>query len=84
MGIALYAMFIAIIIPPAKESKPIIVIILISVLTVCLLKYLPIFRFISSGFRVIIATFLGAGIGAFLFPSEPSGAELGEEGSDCL
>lgn len=84
MGIALYAMFLAIIIPPAKKSKPIVVIILISVLSVCMMKYLPIFRFVSSGFRVIIATFLGAGIGAFLFPSKLSGAEEEEERSASL
>lgn len=68
MGIALYGMFIAIIIPPATKSKPIVLIILISVLVVCLLRYLPPLQFITSGFRVIIATLIGAGVGAFLFP----------------
>ena len=68
MGIALYGMFIAIIIPPAKKSKPITVIILISVTIACILRYIPLFSAVSSGFRVIIATFAGAGIGAVLFP----------------
>lgn len=74
MGIALYGMFIAIIIPPAKKSKPITSIIIISVVVVAILRYLPIFHFISSGFRIIIASFLGAGIGALLFPIESSSA----------
>lgn len=74
MGIALYGMFIAIIIPPAKKSRSVIVILVISAATVCLLKYIPQFSFISSGFRVIIATFLGAGIGACLFPAEETSA----------
>jgi predicted branched-subunit amino acid permease len=82
MGIALYAMFIAIIIPPAKKSKPIVVIILISVVTGCILRYLPLFRFISAGFRVILATFLGAGLGAFLYPADDSD-NAREERSSC-
>jgi len=68
MGIALYAMFIAIVLPVAKKSKPVIIIVAISVAVVCILKYLPMFSFISSGFRIIIATVIGAGIGAKLFP----------------
>ncbi|QHQ63023.1 branched-chain amino acid ABC transporter permease [Anaerocolumna sedimenticola] len=68
MGIALYGMFIAIIVPPAKKSKAILIIVLISVFTMCILKYIPIFKVISSGFRIIIATAVGAGTGAFLFP----------------
>lgn len=75
MGIALYGMFIAIIIPPAKKSRSILSIVLISVLIMCLLKYIPIFYFISSGFRIIIATVIGAGIGAILFPVEDGAGE---------
>ncbi|NLC18860.1 MAG: AzlC family ABC transporter permease [Clostridiales bacterium] len=68
MGIALYAMFIAIILPQAKKSRAVIIIVLIAVAITCMLKYFPLFKSISSGFRVIIATVTGAGIGAFLFP----------------
>ncbi len=68
MGIALYGMFIAIIIPSAKKSLPVALIITVSVAVVCILRYLPVFACVSSGFRVIIATFLGAGFGAYLFP----------------
>ena len=75
MGIALYGMFIAIIIPPAKKSKPVAYVILISVAIACILRYIPLFKFISAGFRVIIATILGAGIGAMLFPIEDSSKE---------
>ena len=70
MGIALYGMFIAIIVPPAKKSKTVLCIVLISVFIMCILKYIPIFKAISPGFRIIIATAAGAGIGAFLFPVE--------------
>lgn len=68
MGIALYGMFIAIIVPPAKDSRPVLNIILISVAVTLVLRYIPAFSFISSGFRVIIATIIGAAIGALLYP----------------
>jgi predicted branched-subunit amino acid permease len=83
MGIALYGMFIAIIIPPAKKSKPISLIIIISVAVVVILRYVPVFHSISSGFRVIIATFLGAGIGALLFPIETSSANEKSTSKEC-
>ncbi|MGB4658618.1 MAG: AzlC family ABC transporter permease [Mobilitalea sp.] len=70
MGIALYGMFIAIIVPPSKKSKPIVSIIVITIAIVCFLRYVPFFQGISSGFRIIIATIIGAGLGAFLFPIE--------------
>lgn len=70
MGIAIYAMFIAIIIPPARESRRILNIIIIAVVVMCVMRYVPFLSFISSGFRVIIATVAAAGIGAFLYPKE--------------
>lgn len=79
MGIALYGMFIAIVLPVAKKSKAVTIIVAISVAVVCILKYIPIFKHISSGFRIIIATIMGAGIGAYLFPIDESGKE-NEEG----
>jgi predicted branched-subunit amino acid permease len=70
MGIALYGMFIAIFLPVAKKSRSVTIIVVLSVTVVCILRYVPFFQTISSGFRIIIATILGAGIGAFLFPIE--------------
>ena len=70
MGIALYTMFIAIIIPPAKKSKPILIVIIISIFITCIMKYISWFECISSGFQTILATIIAAGIGAVLFPIE--------------
>lgn len=79
MGIALYGMFIAIVLPVAKKSKPVIIIVAISVAIVCILRYLPIFDMVSSGFRIIIATIIGAGIGALLFPISDDEASTKDE-----
>lgn len=70
MGIALYAMFIALIIPAAKSSRHVLYIILIAVAVNCGLKYIPVFSGISDGFRIIIATVTSAAAGAWLFPKE--------------
>ncbi len=75
MGIALYGMFIAIIIPAAKKSNHITIIIVISVVITCIMKYVPVICNISPGFRITIATLIGAGAGAILFPEEDGGEE---------
>ncbi len=75
MGIGLYAMFIALIIPASREKKEVCLVVIFAVIFACLLKYLPVLRNISSGFRVIIATVLAAGLGAILFPGKPEEQE---------
>lgn len=73
MGIALYAMFIAIIVPPAKKSLPILGAIVISVAITCILKYVPVFSFITDGFAMIIATLISATIMALVAPVKEEG-----------
>lgn len=68
MGIALYGMFISIIIPPAKEIKSILKVIIFSALLSIIIFYVPFLDFISSGMSVIIVAVLGALFGAVLFP----------------
>ena len=68
LGIALYAMFIAIIIPPAKKSNSVPVVVFMAIAITCILRYIPAFSFISYGFSIIIATVAAAIIGAVLFP----------------
>lgn len=65
MGIALYAMFIALIIPAAKQSRHVLYVIVTAVFVTCILKYVPLFAFISSGFRVILATVIASAVGAY-------------------
>ncbi|KMT22190.1 AzlC family ABC transporter permease [Clostridium cylindrosporum] len=70
MGIALYAMFLAIIIPPARKFRAILVIILIAATISCLFFYLPILNKVSTGFVIIIATVISCAIGAKFLPME--------------
>jgi len=68
LGIAMYAMFLAIIIPPSKRFRPVLKVCILSVMISCLMHYLPIFRVISDGFIIIICAVIAAGFGAIFFP----------------
>ena len=68
MGIGLYAMFIAIIIPDARRNYKILIIILIAVAISCALHYIPVINTIGIGFKIIIATAIPSLIGAIFFP----------------
>lgn len=76
LGIALYAMFLSIIIPPSKHNKRILAVVLVSILCSCLLYYLPLFRFLSGGFRMIIVAVFGASFGALITTDESEAALL--------
>ena len=66
LGIMLYGMFIAIIIPPAAEKKSVLLVVIIaSALSVVCRYLLP---FLSGGFAVIICGIAAALIGALFFP----------------
>ena len=68
MSLMLYGMFIAIIIPPAKKSRHILFVILLSAgFSILLNTFLPM---IGGGFSVIIAALLSSVIAALLFPTE--------------
>ena len=66
MGISLYGMFLAIIIPPARKSIGVLTVILIAAALSTVFRYfLP---FVTSGFSVIICAVAAAVAGAVLFP----------------
>lgn len=68
LSVALYGMFLAVIIPASRKSLTIGVIVAISMAASFLFSRAPGLRNISSGFRVIILTLLIAGCAAFLRP----------------
>lgn len=68
LGIAIYGMFIAIFIPPAKHNKTVAVVVLLSAaLSICF-KYVPGLCKVSSGFVIIICAVISATVGALLKP----------------
>ena len=73
LGIALYGMFIAIIIPPAREDKAILICILLAAVMSCIIYFVPLFSFISSGTSVIICAVAASAACAALFPIKKEG-----------
>lgn len=68
LSIALYAMLLAVIIPPAKKSKIITAMIIISMLSSFVFSKLPLLSALSSGVKIIVLTLIIAGVVALLFP----------------
>ncbi|MBR5066680.1 MAG: AzlC family ABC transporter permease [Lachnospiraceae bacterium] len=68
LGVALYGMFIAIVVPPMKHSwKMSIVVGLAVIMSVCF-AYVPGLKNVSSGFAIIICAVLASLFGALVFP----------------
>ena len=66
MGIVLYGMFIAIIIPPSRKRKSVLFVTVISAAMSVLFRY--VITAVSSGFAVIICAVAASALGAWLFP----------------
>ena len=68
MGIALYGMFIAIIIPPAREQKNVLFTVILAIAASVAFSSLPVLKHLSGGWAIILITILVSGIAAWLFP----------------
>lgn len=66
MGILLYGMFIAIFVPSAKKSKPVLLTVIISAALSLIFKFL--LPSVSFGFAIIISALVSSAICAALFP----------------
>ena len=71
MGIALYAMFIGLLVPSLSKSKPVFVIVMISIFISSVLFWaLPMIVSLSPGWSIIISTIIASAIGVWLYPDE--------------
>lgn len=68
MGIALYGMFIAIIMPDARKEKSVLYTIIMAVVASYAFTYLPLLNRLSSGWVIIIITIAVSAVAATLFP----------------
>ncbi|KJJ73695.1 AzlC family ABC transporter permease [Clostridium sp. FS41] len=68
LNVALYGMFLAVVIPPAKGNRILNGVILASMALSFLFTRIPALDHISSGFKIIILTIMIAGAAAILFP----------------
>ena len=68
MGIMIYAMFIAIILPPMKKEIGVLFTVLVSAVMSCCMHYLPVLNTVSDGFSIIICAVLAAALMAIVHP----------------
>ena len=68
LGIAIYGMFIAIILPPFRRQREVRAVVIIAVALSCLMTLLPALSFISDGFRIILCAIAASALGAWLMP----------------
>lgn len=77
MGIVLYAMFIAIVIPPAKKGRGVLAVAVTA--AVCSLIFRYLLPQVTGGFAIIFSAVIAAVMGALVFPeSGEAGEELSE------
>lgn len=68
LSVALYGMFIAVFVPPARKDRTIAVVVLAAMAASWLMATLDIFSFLSSGTQVIILTVVISAVAAWLRP----------------
>ncbi len=73
MGIVLYGMFIAIIIPPSRKQKSVLFAVIAAALVSILFKY--VFTAVSAGFAIIISACVAAAAAALIFPVKEENEE---------
>lgn len=68
LGIAIYGMFLSILLPPMTRSRAVLLTALISAGLSCLLSFLPFTASLSPGWRIILCTLAAASFAARRFP----------------
>ena len=67
-NISLYAMFVAIVIPPARGDKKILLLVALSIAGSCLFYFVPVLHSLPSGVDIIVVSVVCTAILALLFP----------------
>lgn len=68
LGVAIYGMFLAVVIPPSKKNKAVLGVVLGAMALSTVFAVAPVLKSISSGFMIIIVTLVVAGIAAYFAP----------------
>ena len=71
LGVALYGMFLAIIIPPCRKSRAVAVLVAVSFLLSFAVASISVFAVLSDSMRTILLTVVISAAGALLFPIAP-------------
>ena len=76
LGVMLYGMFIAIVVPPARQEKPVLITVILALVLSCMFAWIPMLQQVSAGISIVICTVAAAAICAWLHPiAEEEGEE---------
>ncbi len=75
LGVMLYGMFIAIVVPPAKKERKILAAVALALGCSCLFAWAPALKAVSTGISIVICTVAAAAVCAWLFPIPDEEAE---------
>ncbi len=73
LGITIYGMFVAIVIPAMRERRATTWCVLLAVVLSCAFRYLPLLSRVSSGFAMILCAVAASALLAYLAPLEQEG-----------
>ena len=82
LGIAIYGMFLAIIIPKARESRPTALCVVLAAALSCLFRYIPFLSGVPLGFVIIICAVIASVVMAIASPVPPQ-EEKGQVAEDA-
>ena len=75
LSVMLYGMFIAIVVPQAREEKPILLSVVLALVFSCLFTWVPVLQNVSAGLAIVICTVAAAAICAVVSPVEEEVAQ---------
>lgn len=75
LGLAIYGMFIAIVVPAMKKDSRIMKMAALAVVLSCCIRYIPMFHKISEGFAIIICAVIASAVGAVCYPMDEAEQE---------
>ena len=75
LGVMLYGMFIAIVVPPARQEKSVLAVCAMALVLSCLFTWVPGLNTVSAGISIVICTVAAAAVCAWLFPVEDEEVE---------
>ena len=79
LSVSLYGMFLAVIIPPAKKSLKITIIIITCFILGFVSQYIPCFNTLAEGTRIIILTVIISTLAALIFPVKDHKEEINND-----
>lgn len=68
LGVMLYGMFIAVVVPQARQEKPMLLCMILAMALSCLFAWMPVLKTVTAGLAIVICTVVTAVVCAVIFP----------------